>query len=263
MTQKEIRAVVKEKTREIEDLAAAVDKRFGKEHIHDFRVSVKSLRSFLRLQESTLANSGFKLSKKLKRLYRIAGVIRDCELAKEFLHEMQVNIPHYVHFLDHIVNNKKKEWEKYYSIKEVRSASKKMEAYAYKALPPDAFPKFVNDRLNALNTIKIIASDDEVHEVRKRVKDILCVSQLVDKEFWAPAQPPSELALKTLHELTDIIGDYNDERILLEHVKAFPLAGLDKEEKSTLSEFKRTERKQLQLIKKKLFEAIDRAVAGT
>jgi CHAD domain-containing protein len=255
MKQKKIKAILQKKMKTIEKLSSSVGDSFDKNTIHDFRLSVKSLRSFLHLLESYAGHIKFRVPKKLKRLYDIAGTIRESELEKEFLNKMQLNTPRYVVFLDNTVARKKSEWKEHYKRKVILRTSKKIGAHKYKPLNAEELIGFFNKNLMSLAALKGHGTDSQLHEVRKNVKDIVHVAKIIDRKLWISANLPCESTQNILQELAQFMGNYNDERLILEHLSAFPLGVLTDEEKADMKQFRNAEKKKLVLEKKRLLEA--------
>lgn len=261
MKQKEIKRIITRKMRTIDSLSFLVGDNFDKEIIHDFRLSVKSLRSFLHLIESHADNIDFRIPKKLRRLYRIAGILRESALEKEFLKNKCVDIPHYINFLDSTISEQKREWKNHYSRKVIRHASKKITAYQYNPINSEDWGDFLADCLMPLTTLKSSATDLQLHEMRKNVKDVLSVVKDIDDKLMRSAQTPDKHTIKHLKELAQTIGSYNDERITLKHLNAFLSNASSDEEIITIRQFRDTERKKLLAEKKQLIRTCRLAIA--
>jgi CHAD domain-containing protein len=255
MKKKEIKALLKKKLRAIEKLSSATGHSFEKNIIHDFRLSIKSLRSFLRLLKSCAGKDEIEIHQKIRRLYHIAGVIRQSELEKEFLIKMKINVPSYIDSLEKKMNRKKREWRKCYSRKVISNSSRKIMAHKYEVLHLSALDNFISKRLMQLVTLKNSVTDAQLHEIRKNVKDILYISGSVDKKLWDSVRLSDELTARKLQELTETIGSYNDERIMHEHLNAFSSRDLSNEEETTIKQFKSIEKKKLKLEKKLVLKA--------
>jgi len=253
MQQKKLKAIIKKKVGIITHLCRDVDTAFDKDTVHDFRTSVKSLRSFLRLQQMHTGKH-LKIPKKFKRLYHIAGVIREAQLEIEHFEGKKPDLPHYVEHLYLIIARQKKEWRNLYSKKVLRRFNKKISGYKYKSIHPGMLEKFFDDRVTVVNFIthKVSPTDEQVHTARKKIKDILYTSKIAEKKWNATHKEVELISVKKLDQLADMIGDYNDERITLEHLRAFSTRRLSKNEKSTLSALKTKETKKLSARKKSI-----------
>ncbi|MFI4962878.1 MAG: CHAD domain-containing protein [Legionellales bacterium] len=254
MNQEKIKAIIKKKVNDITGLCRDINNSFDKDTIHNFRVSVKSLRSFLRLQRMYIHKPGLKMPKKFKRLYHIAGTIRETQLEIEHFEGRKPELPHYLNKLHQILALEKKEWGKFYSGKVLRRLDNKLAGFKYKKLHPDILERFFNDRMDAINTItnEKPPTDAQVHDARKKIKDMLYTSKLTGKKWKAAHKQIEDIPVKQLDNLANMMGDYNDERITLEHLNACSLRGMEKNEKNTMEHLRSKESKTLSVKKKNI-----------
>ena len=255
MNQEKIKGIIKKKVNDIADLCKDINDSFDKDTIHNFRVAVKSLRSFLRLQRMFIHKPGLKMPKEFKRLYHIAGTIREAQLEIENFERKEPELSHYLDKLRQILVREKAEWEKCYSGKVLRKLDSKLAGFKYKTLHPDILKRFFNDRMEVINTItkKEPPTDAQVHNARKRIKDILYTSKLAGKKWKAAHKQVEAIPVKELDSLANMMGDYNDERITLEHLNAFSSSNkLGTEEKNTMAYLRNEETKKLTRKKKSI-----------
>jgi CHAD domain-containing protein len=253
MKQKKIKGVVKGKVKDIAQLAKKVGADFDKKTIHDFRVAVKTLRSFLRLLRMQYETDSPKIPEKFKRLYHITGAIRDAQLELEKILEHNLPFPAYLNNLHQLIQNREREWKEHYSKKMIRTLDEKLTRLKYEPLPPAALVSFFNNRLAAIDELSKIQfpSDTEVHKVRKLVKDILYNIKIA-KEWKAAREQIQNLPEKKLNDIADAIGDYNDERIMAEHLSSFASNITEIEEKNSIQVFCEEEAKRLTARKKSI-----------
>ena len=194
------------------------------------------------------------MSKKFKHLYHIAGTIRETQLEIEYFEGRKPELPHYLNKLHQILALEKKEWEKFYAEKMLRRFRNKLAGFKYKKLHPDILQRFFNDRISAINTITNEKSltDTQVHDARKKIKDILYTSKLAEKKWKAAHKQVESIPVKQLDSLANMIGDYNDERITLDHLNAFSSRSMGQDEKNTMEHFKIKETKSLSTKKKSI-----------
>ena len=129
MKQEKVRAIIKEKVEELSALCRKIDEDFDMDTIHAFRVAVKTLRSFLRLLRVQAEKPALKMPKSFKRLYHIAGAIRDARLEKEQMAENQQKLPGYMDKLEHVIEIQKREWGVHYSKKTLRKLENRLMSY--------------------------------------------------------------------------------------------------------------------------------------
>ena len=217
-----IRKIIGEKIKEVKKLGKKVDNNFEKDTLHEFRVAVKSLRSFLRLLRMDKEQVP-KMPGKFKRLYHITGAIRDAQLELDHIAAGKTSLPVYTDKLRNDISRQKAEWGKHYSDKVFRKMKKRLAGYEYDTLSPDALAAFHNMKVAGVKKLgkSGTATNAEVHSIRKQVKDILYTTKLAQKK-WKPAlaqMPP--VPVDELDQIATMIGGYNDERIQLEHLSSF------------------------------------------
>ena len=254
MKQDKIRTVIADKVREITGLCEIIGNDFDKDTIHQFRVTVKTLRSFLRLLKLHAPQPHLQLTRKFKRLYHIAGTIRDTQLEYEKMSENKVALPEYINKLMYILSAQKKEWKKHYRKKIVRKLEKRLLSLKYEGLHPVILENFFNSKMAAIALISKSASpsDEQVHRMRKEVKDILYSSKLA-KQYWKGAHSKLKLyPVKQLDNFAKVAGEYNDNRITLEHIRSFSSPGLDPAEANMIKRITVKEKARLGKEKKNI-----------
>lgn len=256
MRQKKIKSVIAKKVKEIAALCDNVSTGFDKDDIHKFRTTVKSLRSFLRLQKM---NTGTRMtvSKKFKRLYDTAGVIREVQLELELLKEQLASIPHYTDHLYQTIEHSKQEWAKTDINRVLRKLENRLCGYTYKTLKADAVPIFFNDRMKVIKGVaaKKRPTYNQIHDARKQIKDILYIAKFTEKEWKSARDKAEAYPIGKLEMLATIIGEYNDERIIKEHISFFPLVNPDEGERSELRQLQADENRKLAAKKKEILIA--------
>jgi CHAD domain-containing protein len=143
------------------------------EDVHQFRVEIKKLRAFLRMIPAAPEDE-LKIPRLLKEQYAKAGVIRDLQLmiaAKPGPHVEQKYMRQ--------LKRKKKQLITQINRKDInlmiRKAGRKISGQLPQYLPVSVAAKFIHDKLLVIHTVtrKKNLTDEEIHSVRKELKDIL------------------------------------------------------------------------------------------
>jgi CHAD domain-containing protein len=152
---------------------------FDMETIHQFRVEYKKLRAFLRMLSQQQATAGeIKTSKTLKRAYTVSGSIRDLQLQQQRIQEAakqeQKKPQAYLTLLQKEIDSLKPELSETLLENPVNESKKKTDATIPDEFPLDSFKNFVQKKWTAVHAIIISDhfSDDNVHLVRKNLKDL-------------------------------------------------------------------------------------------
>lgn len=263
MKTKDIKHILKQQLQVIDKCTAAIgDDGFKEEDIHDLRVPVKALHAMLRLLASYNIDIKPGIPHKLKRLYGIAGIIREAQLEMSMLEKKDLALPGYTEQLDNTIIQQKKEWHKAYSHKTVHKAWKQIADYSYDAPNAEALRHFYTAHLATLTTLQDTATDTDIHNVRKRVKDIVLLVRYLPGDLRQAAQYPGDGAIKKLQELARITGDYNDQRLLLEHLETYLQQTPTATDKTIVQQLTATTRQQLQADKKRVVGMVREQLPG-
>lgn len=237
MDREKLHDILKHKAKKIERLCEDVFPGFDHDTIHKLRTEVKKLRALMRLVNTGSEEAQLKLPKKFKRLYHIVGAIRDAQLEQKRITGWDISLPLYTGNLSVNIDRQKQEWEKYYSPKITARLIEKIDEYSFEDLTPATLEHFF---AKGLEKIKEISSrktntNDQIHTMRKLVKDMMYNAKLAKKHWPHGYEKISTFSLEKLDELSTIIGDYNDERIMLEHLSSFSSNTMTQGEKETLT----------------------------
>ncbi|MBC7948885.1 MAG: CHAD domain-containing protein [Chitinophagaceae bacterium] len=202
---KKFRRAVRGNATKVTTLANDISLDFDVETIHKFRTTVKQLRALLRWQG--LAKDVFTLP--FKKVYRAAGRIRDAQvlLAKT---ETMIDTP--VGLNDWLVTQIKaaeKTWITIYDATWVALWSEELrdkEIIMRNRTTMDLYNKLVKRLRQAADGRRI--TDTALHDLRKKVKDVLIVLTWYKKHGGRDKKLRSKL--KTLDQLAEKAGEYMD-----------------------------------------------------
>jgi CHAD domain-containing protein len=257
MEQEDIRKIIKKKTLRIAKLASAIDKGFDPEDVHKFRVEVKRLRSFLRLLSANNKEKKIKLPGKFKRLYYICGEIREAQLEQKRMQELKLHFPAYAVHLSAQVKYQRNLWEQTYKKSIAAGLNKKIKDSKPGKLADGKLLLFFKDHCDNIRDLaKGAISDENIHSIRKQVKDMLYNTKFAEEEWKGAYKKIAKLPLKELDKISDSLGAYNDTRIWLDHFESYAPANLGVEEKTAIAELCRKERISLQANKKKILQSV-------
>ncbi len=265
MKPEKIRKIIGGKVKKIKTLSRNINDKFEKDAIHEFRVAVKSLRSFLCLLRMASEDRAPKIPGKFKRLYHIAGAIRDAQLELETITASNTTLPVYTDKLKNDIKRQKAEWERQYSEKVFRKMKKRLAGYEYETLSPDALAAFHYMKVAGVKKLSNTkpVTNTHVHNIRKHVKDIIYTTKLARKE-WKPAIKHAEpMPVDELDRIAAMIGEYNDERIQLEHLSSFSSPRLEPEEKRSLEDLCKDDAAKLRTGKKKILMVVNKFTGKT
>jgi CHAD domain-containing protein len=232
MKKQKIEDIISKQWAHTSNLCEHISPGFEKEEMHKFRVAFKTLRSFLRLLRLQNPDDKLNIPKKIKHLYHIAGALRDAQLEIEQLEKRQWILPAYSRSLHLLINQKMAEWDQAYDKAVLQKFTKSISAYNFKSLPQKTFDRFLKLRLKHIAEVSLLAAptDNEVHYVRKQLKDTLYTSKVAKEKWDSLKEKIKKIPVNELDQLADLIGKYNDNRIAIEHLASFASRKLNPEE---------------------------------
>ena len=233
MTREKISEVMARKSEELIVLAAAISPDFDVRVIHDFRVCFKYIRSFLRLIRMHNDDKGLKPSEKV-----------------------QPELPDFLKDLEQSLHEVRKNWDRSYSDKALRRFAKQVRECKIDELPEGVLANFLNTHMESidLNISVQNPTDVQMHNVRKHAKDILYASEVTDENWQAAKHQLERVPLKDLVIVAEKIGDYNDERQMLEHLVNYQPA--TEQEKQQMAQLKKQSAPRLTKQKKNIIKLV-------
>jgi CHAD domain-containing protein len=264
MNRDKIRELVVEKSGELSKTAARIGNGFEREDIHDFRVTFKFLRAFLRLLRMHDPNNGLRPSDKLKDLYQIAGSIRDLQLELAYTKEHHPDLGNYVQELQDAILTYEKTWKRTYSPKTLDKFIRQVEHHNYEDLPEGILANFLNSKLLAIDEQSAIPNptDEQVHNIRKDAKDILYTTHAV-KEKWHSAQGSLKVVpVKKLDKVASRIGDYNDTRNHLAHIGDYSQTLAETPEKANIDRIAKAKKSSMAKEKNNILKMVRKLFSG-
>lgn len=189
---------------------------FDPEEIHLFRVEMKKLRAFIRLNNLILTSNRQKIPKDIKSFYNISGNIRNLQLHHErvvsLCEELMLNKPW--QYLEKLADE-----EKNMRIKAKQLASglsfdgfeKKLRKQAADKINKTVYKIFVAKnkiRLTEIITLPFFY-DEALHEIRKILKDLFYNWSYIEPVATVDL-PAQWTALPAIEEITEQLGNFHD-----------------------------------------------------
>jgi len=191
--------------RKVAQLCDDLSPRYNEEHIHKMRTTVKKMRALTRWTGlSPIVMKGY-----IKKIYRLAGSIRDMQLLLMKL-DTEENVPSAFRvWLESRLQEMKQEWEKVYDVKKIDEWCKTVKRDCRDHGFKKASEEFTNDRSSSLQTFKTERplSDEGIHGGRKTIKDIQFVNVWQNKLYGMVHENSSAAQMKVV---ADEAGNYMD-----------------------------------------------------
>lgn len=235
MKRKELERVTEQYVRSMKRYCSRIPGSFAVEAIHDLRVAYKKLRAFIRLVQQEQGAAGLRLGKRLKKLYRAAGDVRDLQLLlqniQDHAQERQLALPTFLaavhqslfHAKERLVQQiEKTDWNK---------TNEALTSALPLLLRDASIRQFVNEKVAAIHILQLVAGKEEdLHTARKHLKDLIYVERLFQAEWNISFPFPAWQTTAPLHEMATRLGNYNDRCITIAQLHAFNATALPDDE---------------------------------
>lgn len=239
-----IKDVISDRFKNIKKYCKRISRKFAAKDIHGFRTEVKKLRAYIRLVTSGTDDSQhYKLPKKFKGIYSTAGAVRDIQLQLERIktvtqHEAR-QPEQYEALLKKKMKKKKQQLKKRLAQTSIRSIEKKVLAHLPMHFDLETIRNFVRAKTTEIRflTGKKDEQDDDIHSIRKNLKDLMYNVKSMQHVYLVEAFPAglSDAGkLKSVEQLTDHLGMFTDMTAALSFTEPSYLEGIDDNEKLQL-----------------------------
>lgn len=188
---------------------------FDVDKVHDMRTSVKEYRALLRWA----GKDKCQLPGKFKRLYRVAGEIRNTQVLAGTLEKegrLTAGLQSWMQVHLALLEG---EWS-YYCSQAIRQLKKRSEKYRFKKVGEDDLAQFIAEKRKAAARLLLdpTVPDDQLHELRKLYKDMSLVIAWYDHRSSAGV---GEEEWQRVKEIGRLAGELNDIRVGLELLQAY------------------------------------------
>jgi len=238
MQSAKIHKLLEKDVQKVAKAAGCIAPNFKTDEIHAFRVGIKKLRAFIHFINSVKGQPQLKLTKKINRLYSIAGTLRDAHLKYETLTERELILPQYYANLSIIVLRNKAEWQKLYSKQVMKKLHEQITDNLFVQLTPADLANFYARQIKKIKKINNDVPDDEhVHKMRKLIKHMLYITALAKKRWEGAEEVIACIPYGQLIDISTLIGSFNDGSILLHELSSFSSMSMQQQEATAIARY--------------------------
>ena len=248
MKRKQIKKIVVLYYSKLEEHIKNIVENFDAKSIHEFRIAVKKMRTFLRvISQMGNAKEKIQIPKKLKKAYSVLGIVRDLQLQQRVLKTAMhkpSNAKEYICFLRNRINKLHLVFLNNLSVRLITASKHKTEKLLPHKLTIKKFKDFIQRKENRIDTIILSKrfNDKNLHAVRKILKDIFYSLDIYKNAKGSISEASIWMKDKRyFNKLLDELGTFQD--------KCSAVALLNA---NRLNSFKKYDRKLLQDIKMQL-----------
>ena len=248
MNQEQIKHITNNHYRKLQKYFKHIIPDYDTETIHQFRLTYKKLRAFLRMLSQQQDTSGeIKMSKKLKNVYNLSGAIRDLQLQQQRILEATKQIlkkpQSYLSLLQKEIDNLEPELSEVFLEEPVKESKRKTNASIPDEFPLSSFRNFVQQKWATIYTIIVSGyfSDDNIHTIRKGLKDLFYNLKILEGVGY------DNLSLSVwkgkderyFNALLDEMGNFQDKCTAIALLKSFWLNNLNAYNQNLLEHIKK------------------------
>ncbi|MDR3681979.1 MAG: CHAD domain-containing protein [Flavipsychrobacter sp.] len=257
MQSAKIHKLLEKDVQKVAKAASCVAPNFKADDIHAFRVGIKKLRAFIYFINSVKGQPQLKLTKKIHRLYNIAGTLRDAHLKYETLTERELILPQYYANLSVVVLRNKAEWQKLYSKQIMKKLLEQMTDNLFVQLTPTDLANFYAQQVKRIKKINNDVPDDEhVHKMRKLIKHMVYITALAKKKWEGAEEVIACVPYGQLIDISNLVGNFNDGSILLYELSSFSSMGMQQQEAIAMARYVDEARARHKALRKDLLRQI-------
>ncbi len=243
MSRKAIQKIVNKFYKQFKDGCKKITKDFDKEELHQLRVIYKKLRALTRLLTAIKQEDRFSFSKKIKKLYHIAGCVRDYQLQYDRISKTAPTAgpKPYLRFLKKSIRSFEKDFVSISIKKKFKETKEDLKQLMSPAITADLFQLFFNQQWNLVQAIvrQQHFSDENLHSIRKCIKDIHYNLDIYTASISTIL--PSYFPVKNIQHmksLLDVLGDHQDLHKALELLGAKLVEQYNAAEQKQLADIK-------------------------
>ena len=263
MATKHLHKYLQQNVKVLSHNANRITKGFHEEAIHKFRVEIKKFRATLRLLTFNTPKANIKLPADCKKLYALAGSLRDLQIILQQTSLRKYQLPHFERFLlkQQLLHQKK--WLKQSPKLALTQLNSWLDTIALAPFNQQLLLSFLKQQLVIISQLVKHNPDEEaIHTMRKKLKDMLYNCKLLQENNGLTQAVKDLLPMKQMDELSDALGQFNDEQIFIAQLHQFQKSKLSIEEKLQLQHILRDEEKLLQQNRLLLLKKIKRFVSS-
>lgn len=235
MKQEIITSVIKDRFTAIREYIARMLVDFEEEAVHDFRAEIKKLRAFLRLLNTGLNKDQLNISKKIKEYYWYAGNIRNFQIHKKSISQIEGDKPAvYLESIKKQVESLQGALRSLDSPSNFDKPGKMIRNWVANPGKPSV-KKFVHQKADEFKELLVLIEQDEIlHAIRKLLKDLLYNWKYIKP--YGSLLPVAIATKKQIKELTEILGEFCDRHVGIHLLDTYQLTSSHPADKDILRE---------------------------
>ena len=216
MNKEEIIRVYKRRFKELSGHYNSLLEDFDKDEIHDFRLEIKRLRAFIRLVNHARPGHESRIHGPLKAFYNATGDLRNIQLHRERIIGLSKDLPagapqQYLQLLDEEETKFRNRTREIAAHLSLRKPENSLIQNCPEEINPQTVQAFIFQKKTELEALVILFhySDENLHEIRKILKDLIYNWKYID-EMAAAILPPLWVKEKLIDHIAAVFGNFLD-----------------------------------------------------
>ncbi|HVV07086.1 MAG TPA: CHAD domain-containing protein [Puia sp.] len=216
MASQKIQLAIQRHFHKARTLGQTVAETWGEEDIHQFRVEVKKLRAYLRLAGATHTGLTARLPGKLHVFYSMTGIVRCLQLQRKGLEDavarLKKELPDICSAaLESRIDTGIAVIKEYLRLNSpFGKARAEWHAPIHTQEAGKAVETFIRDRKDRIVTGAVLPDEEELHTIRKAMKDILYLWSCFSDGDVLSILPERWRSRDNLRSYTDQLGEFHD-----------------------------------------------------
>ena len=246
MNKSQLSHIIQSHQRKLKKQLGHISTTYDPEQLHDFRVTFKKTRAFIRMLQSDSGNhKKIKISKKIKPCYCLAGNLRDLHLLQQHITEItgKKQPPlEYLNLLEKKIDTTKQALFQEIATKPIAKAGKKIKHVPEKLSTKD-FDRYAKDKWEDANKIVVTGNfaEQHLHAVRKNLKDLFYNLKTVEAATKKKLSKhlPAGINEDKLNLLLTDLGNFQDKCTAVKLLNSSVIKSLGTPDKQALTQIKR------------------------
>lgn len=224
---------------------------FDADDIHSFRTHVKKVRAFLHW----LGRDKKTLPASFKDIYHVSGELRNIQVLLKSMEERGESTPAFTAWLQDNAGRLHQLWDDTYHPRIIQRLEDRLQHPPLKKPTAHKLRSFFNGNVEKIEAIVYLPApdDDDLHDMRKRLKDMYYVYVWGKKHDYTQSDDAMSEALKKLGE---DCGVFNDRRIALMLLNAWLQQEKDDSARQTAEQLKQRWEEERQTQRAQLLSAL-------
>ncbi|PSL36161.1 CHAD domain-containing protein [Chitinophaga ginsengisoli] len=187
------------------------------EALHKLRVEIKKLKAFSKLTKLYKGEKEITIKKNIRKIFHRAGLIREANINLQMIKQFDIHQPAFNTEAKDTIRQETAKFRLYrtHYNDDIRNTAVSF-LNSLRPVHNHDIKHWVNRQLKKIAEVVTTTSTDQLHEARKRIKNLVYVHDILQKRLAAALT----LNIDYLDQLQDVIGKWHDTAVAVELLTA-------------------------------------------